>query len=216
MIPATSCSVRLGLGLLLLEAHFASLVSGAYFYVPEGEEKCFIETLAEHQVLTAKFKNIDNPGVPCSVLFKDSRKATVFSKMVDATERSGKVAYMTQTKGEHRICVACQGSKWFSKQPVKWELSVDVGDTDFTSNPATKGELNEISRLATAVLARIDAISAENEYERSTENEFRDISQTVNSRVVLFSVLIVIVEAALALWQITHLKAYFSAEKLIG
>merc|ERR1719335_1956225 len=144
------------------------LADAAYFHVHEGEEKCFIETVPEHQVLTVKYRHIDNPGVACMLVFKDPRETQVFSKRIDPEEtQAAKTAYMTQRRGEHRICIQCQGSKWFQTTALKWELSVDMGDTEFSRNPATRGELSAVERTVQSTLARAEAIVAENEYEKS-------------------------------------------------
>lgn len=207
-VPSTG-SLRLGILTLL------RTVNAAYFYVHEGAERCFVETVAEHQVLTVKYKTLDNPGVTCDLVFKDPRKTHVFSKRIDPhVDASGKAAYMTQKRGEHQICVVCKGSRWFTTQALKWEVSVDVGDTEFISSPATRKDLTGVERTVSAVLARLEAINAENEYEKSTEVEFRDTSERVNSRVVLFALLIMLFEAVLCAWQILHLKGFFHSQKL--
>ncbi|CAE7738731.1 cid13, partial [Symbiodinium necroappetens] len=38
-------------------------IQAAYFNLHEGEEKCFVETVPQHQVLTVKYRHADNPGV---------------------------------------------------------------------------------------------------------------------------------------------------------
>lgn len=69
-----------------------------------------------------------------------------------ARQEHGKTAYMTQKRGEHRICVQCQGSKWFQTTALKWELHVDMGDTEFSRNPATK---QDACSRARAIRARL-------------------------------------------------------------
>merc|ERR1712096_33003 len=81
------------------------LAEAAYFHVHEGETKCFIETVPEQQVLTVKHRHIDNPGVACMLVFKDPRETQVFSKRIGPEDtEAAKTAYMTQRRGEHRIC----------------------------------------------------------------------------------------------------------------
>eukprot|EP00930_Biecheleria_cincta_P070334 TRINITY_DN57975_c0_g1_i1.p1 TRINITY_DN57975_c0_g1~~TRINITY_DN57975_c0_g1_i1.p1 ORF type:complete len:221 (-),score=38.67 TRINITY_DN57975_c0_g1_i1:281-943(-) len=201
---------------LMLFVCLAPLAEAAYFTVHEGEEKCFVERVPQHQVLTVKYRHAENPGVECMILFKDPQKKQVFSKRVghEDTEQ-GKTAYMTQSQGDHRICVQCTGSKWFQTTALKWELSVDMGDTDFTKNPATRGNIKGIERSVLSTLARAEAISAENEYERSTEMEFREASETVNRHVVWVASFIMAIEGGLVAWQVSHLRDHFRREKLI-
>jgi hypothetical protein len=90
-----------------------------------------------------------------------------------------------------------------------------MGDTEFSRNPATRGELNSVERTITSTLARAEAIAAENEYEKAAENEFHDTSERVNSHIVVVSLFFVGVEVALCSWQIMHLRTFFKREKLI-
>jgi len=193
-------------------------VQGAYFNVHEGEDKCFMENMPLHQVLMVKHRHPDNPGVECMLLFKDPKGVEVFSKRIGPDDKDqGKTAYLTQTHGEHQVCVRCHGSAWFKSNPLKWELSIEMGESDFGDSAvaATKQDLNGVSRTMHAVLGRVEAVSAENDYEKVEEMAFRDASEEVNSHVVLVSVFIMVIEAALVLWQIRHLRTFFRREKLI-
>mmetsp|Transcript_119514 Transcript_119514/g.283749 ORF Transcript_119514/g.283749 Transcript_119514/m.283749 type:complete len:202 (-) Transcript_119514:110-715(-) len=190
-------------------------VEAAYFNLHEGEEKCFVETVPQHQVLTVKYRHAENPGVECMVIFKDPQQKQVFSKRVGHEDsEKGRTSFMTQQRGEHRICVQCPG-RWFQTTALKWELSVDMGDTDFTKNPATRGNLKGIERSVMSTLARAEAVSAENEYERTTEMEFRDASELVNRHVVWVALFIMAMEGGLVMWQFSHLREFFKREKLI-
>jgi len=192
------------------------LAEATYFHVHEGETKCFLETTPEQQVLTVKYRHIDNPGVVCMLLFKDPAGKHVFSRQIGAEDKEvGRTAYMTQKRGEHSICIECTGKKWFQTTALKWELSVDMGDTDSIKTPLTKGEFSALERIAQSSFARAEAISAENEYEKSAENEFQQTSEAVNSHIVVVSLFFVTVEVALCAWQIFHLKGFFKSEKLI-
>jgi len=188
----------------------------AYFHVHEGEEKCFVETVPEHQVLTVKYRHTDNPGVACMLVFKDPRQTQVFTKRIAEDDKEqGKTAYMTQKQGEHRVCIKCEHSRWMATRPLKWEIHVDMGDTEFSRSPATRLEFKGVERTLASTLARTEAISAENEYEKTTEVEFRDASEQINSHVVLVSMFIMTIEAGLIAWQTTHLRAFFRREKMI-
>jgi len=144
-----------------------------------------------------KYRHIDNPGVACMLVFKNPEEKQVFSKRIGEEDtETGKTAYMTQKRGEHRICIECHGKKWFQTTALKWELSVDMGDTEFSRSPATKGEFTSVERSVASTLARAEAIAAENEYEKSAENEFHQTSENVNSHIVMVSLFFVAVGCA--------------------
>lgn len=194
-----------------------ALVSAAYFHVKQGQQKCFLETIPEHQFVTIKYRHVDNPGIPCMLLFKDPRGKGVFSKRVGENEREqGKTGFMTQRQGEHKVCIKCEGkSSWLQKAPLKWEFHVDLGDTDPSKLPASRDDFHGVSRTLQSTFSRAESIKAENEYEKSAEIEFRDVSERMNNHVVVVSIFIMVMEACLVGWQISHLRSFFRREKLI-
>eukprot|EP00933_Yihiella_yeosuensis_P054794 TRINITY_DN53357_c0_g1_i1.p1 TRINITY_DN53357_c0_g1~~TRINITY_DN53357_c0_g1_i1.p1 ORF type:complete len:214 (+),score=29.05 TRINITY_DN53357_c0_g1_i1:116-757(+) len=201
---------------ILLSAFLFSKVEAAYFNVHQGEEKCFEQISPQHQVATVKYEHIDNPGVECMLIFKDPKGKQAFSKRVGPEDTTGEAVYMSQSEGSHRICIQCKGaSRWFQQTALKWSLHVDVGDTELVKQRARFGQMKGVSRSVLEALARIEAVSAENEYERITETEFRDSSEGVNSHVVWVGVFIMVLEGALVLWQISNLRGFFRREKLI-
>merc|ERR1712061_508551 len=124
-------------------------------------------------------------------------------------------AYMTQTKGDHRICVSCPNQGFWHSQPLKWELTIDMGDTEFTQGKARQRDVKGLERTVMATYARAEAIAAENEYEKATEMEFRHAHESIDGRVVHVAVFVMIAEGVLCFWQISHLRAYFKSEMLI-
>eukprot|EP00450_Noctiluca_scintillans_P020269 CAMPEP_0194518484 /NCGR_PEP_ID=MMETSP0253-20130528/51917_1 /TAXON_ID=2966 /ORGANISM="Noctiluca scintillans" /LENGTH=121 /DNA_ID=CAMNT_0039362531 /DNA_START=324 /DNA_END=689 /DNA_ORIENTATION=- len=119
---------------------------------------------------------------------------------------------MSQTKGAHSICIRCPGSSWFQQTALKWELSIELGDTEM--KPATRGDLDGVENAVWSAIARAEAMFAENEYEKTTETEFRNASERVNSHTVGVSIFIVIIEVVLCSWQVSHLWTFFKREKL--
>eukprot|EP00933_Yihiella_yeosuensis_P015246 TRINITY_DN13364_c1_g1_i1.p1 TRINITY_DN13364_c1_g1~~TRINITY_DN13364_c1_g1_i1.p1 ORF type:complete len:221 (+),score=45.87 TRINITY_DN13364_c1_g1_i1:69-731(+) len=202
---------------LLIGASILSRSEAAYFNVHQGEEKCFVENIAEHQVMTVKYRHLENPGVECMLVFKDSKHKQVFSKRVAPEDKGkGNAIYMTQSKGEHRICIQCKGaSRWFQQTALKWELHVDMGDMMLTQSPATKKHITGTQRSVMETLARLEAVTAENEYEKISETHFRDASEAVNSHVVLVGIFIMVLEGLLVVWQINNLWGFFRREKII-
>jgi len=191
------------------------MAEAAYFHMDRGVEKCFVESVPAQQVITVSHRHLENPGVGCMLIFKDPGGKQVFSKRIDAEDQEmGKTVYMAQSEGMHRICIECEGHSWLQQAPMKWEVSVDIGDVQFTRNPVTRGDFHSVEKSLMGALARIEAISAENEYEKSTEMDFRNVSEQMNSHIVWVALFIVAMEIALCVWQISHLRDFFRREKL--
>eukprot|EP00923_Selenidium_pygospionis_P052193 GHVN01090300.1.p1 GENE.GHVN01090300.1~~GHVN01090300.1.p1 ORF type:complete len:139 (+),score=12.15 GHVN01090300.1:77-493(+) len=116
--------------LTLLGAWLCIRVDSAYFYVSEGTEKCFVENVPSNIPITVSYDNRENPGVDCSIVFKDPNGRTVFSRLVEHNNPKSKVAHLTKEGGEYKVCVHCDASKWFSTSKLKWSISIELGDTD--------------------------------------------------------------------------------------
>ncbi|CEL93828.1 unnamed protein product [Vitrella brassicaformis CCMP3155] len=211
--PRPSCVVYLWSCVLF---YCLCLSRAAYFYVSEGAEKCFLENVPANQVITTTYSNPDNPGVSCSIVFKDPRGRQVFSKEVLAAEPKGKVAHLTTQNGEYKVCIKCQSSKWFSTSLLKWTFSIELGDSDINPEEvAKKDHLNTIQMSVKKLVDRAEAVSAENDYEKLQEEEFAYASEVIGSRVMWFSAAQVILTVTCTVLQIYHLTRFFQTQKII-
>lgn len=211
-----SPSLRAAAPFILALAFFVHAASAAYFYVQESQDKCFIESVPTGVALTASYKNHENPGVTCSIIFKDPTGRSAYSREVLPADVEGKVTHMTTTTGEYQVCISCASSKWFNTQLLKWSLSIELGDTDINIDDlAKKDHVNSVHLKLQAIARRVEAMQAENDYERVQEERFQRTSEAINSRVVWFSVLQLLLLCACTLVSIFYLVRYFHAHKII-
>ncbi|KAL8272489.1 hypothetical protein Esti_003612 [Eimeria stiedai] len=153
--------------LVLMLAFLTRPTTAAFFYVQESQDKCFIESVPTAVALTATYKNHDNPGVTCSIIFKDPSGRSVYSREVLPADTEGKVAHMTVATGEYQVCISCASSKWFNTQLLKWSLSIELGDTDISIDDlAKKDHVNSVHLKLQSIARRVEAMQAENDYER--------------------------------------------------
>ncbi|KAL8431417.1 hypothetical protein ACSSS7_005296 [Eimeria intestinalis] len=115
---------------------FTESTTAAFFYVQESQDKCFIESVPTAVALTATYKNHDNPGVTCSIIFKDPTGKSVYSREVLPSDTEGKVAHMTVATGEYQ-------------------------------DLAKKDHVNSVHLKLQAIARRVEAMQAENDYERA-------------------------------------------------
>lgn len=191
-------------------------VSAAYFYVQESRNKCFVESVPVGVALTVTYKNHENPGVACSIIFKDPNGRTVFSREVLASEPEGKVSHMTAAAGEYNVCIACASSKWFNTQLLKWSISIELGDTDINLHElAKKDDVDSLQHKLRVIEKKLEAMQAENEYERSQDDVLQRTNESINSRVVWFSVLQLLLLCGTTLLSVFYLIRYFHSQKII-
>ncbi|PHJ22626.1 transmembrane protein [Cystoisospora suis] len=215
-LPVFSCALFLLLSFTSNILPHITGASAAYFYVQESQDKCFIESVPVGVALTVTYKNPDNPGVTCSIIFKDPGGRSVFSKEVLPTEPEGKVSHMTATAGEYKICISCVSSKWFNTQLLKWSVSIELGDTDINLEElAKKDQVDSLQLKLQAISKRLETMQAENEYERVQEERFQRTNESINSRVVWFSVLQLLLLCGTTLLSVFYLIRYFHSQKII-
>eukprot|EP00922_Rhytidocystis_sp_ex-Travisia-forbesii_P064458 GHVS01095780.1.p1 GENE.GHVS01095780.1~~GHVS01095780.1.p1 ORF type:complete len:221 (-),score=42.72 GHVS01095780.1:81-716(-) len=204
------------LSLLLSLLLPSSVRTAAFFYVTEGTDKCFLEHVPQGLAMTVAYHNPDNHGVTCAIIFKDPHGQQVFKREVLSTSPKGKVTHLTTVAGDHRVCVSCPASKWISTEQLKWSLSIELGDTDFDlAQVAKKDDVGVVEAKVHRLLSLVDTISAENDHERTQQEEFKYTSETVNARVLWFAVGHIIVLSVTTLFSVFHLTRFFRTQKLI-
>jgi len=213
--------------LLLLGLLACSLVpsSALYFHVKEGQQRCFIEEVPNDMLVMAKYNSLDHhklnipapsPGTPAAtirVVIKDPLGNVVLEQ--DADE-AGSVMFTSTIGGEHLVCLKTSTNSWFgASRTFRFQLEFQTGvqATDY-SELAKQEHLSAIEVEVRKLNDRVRAIRAEQDYQKSREEEFRNTSESTNSRVMWWSVIQTLVLVASGVWQIFSLKGFFKQKKL--
>lgn len=96
---------------------------------------------------------------------------------------------------------------------VKFELDLAIGATSEIES-SDKDKIGEVVQKVKDLNARLQDIRREQVFQREREAEFRDQSELVNSRVVRWTIIQLIVLAATCAWQLSYLRAFFIKQKL--
>merc|ERR1719350_2024590 len=96
---------------------------------------------------------------------------------------------------------------------MKWQITFDVLGEGFgklidASKIATLAVLKDKQAYVEQVLERISAISMENDYERTFEPGFVRISESLNTDVLAFKLLQVVLVACITAFQIHNLSRF--------
>merc|ERR1719478_1966624 len=87
----------------------------------------------------------------------------------------------------------------------------ELGSPDRATVTQLKGTQDKVEEL----LERVEAISAENEYEKMQEAEFRGQSENVNVRVTWLSVMQILLIGACTAFQIHHLSKFLKKSQIL-
>ncbi|XP_053990783.1 uncharacterized protein LOC128882944 [Hylaeus volcanicus] len=186
-----------------------------YFYAQEGKEKCFSAEVRTGMTVGITYINYNNTGVECSVTLRDFKNKPLYIREVNLAKPQGKITYISKENGELKICVYCSHLPWHTIFMRKWTISIDTGELSTKSNNLVDHQyLKTVEDTLEALHYQVDSIRAENIYQQKQEEKYRAIYAKVNSHIILFSALEVIIMATVTLFAITNLSRYFHAQKL--
>eukprot|EP00944_MAST-04C_sp_MAST-4C-sp1_P014359 g14359.t1 len=208
---------------------FLSLVvapaNSLYFLVTQGVKRCFLEEVPAHTVVVGVYQNpeidtdgtLDKYGKPMGItitVLQDSSKVI----LQENAGVDGRFAFTSEEEGVFEICMEVnQTTGWFGEpKKFKFHLDIQVGESsiDYTAL-AKKEHLSDVEIRVRKLSDRITAITNEMHYQRKREEEFRNTSESTNTRVMWWSIFQTSIMLLSTLWQIKHLKTFFEEKKLV-
>eukprot|EP00931_Biecheleriopsis_adriatica_P065154 TRINITY_DN39787_c0_g1_i1.p1 TRINITY_DN39787_c0_g1~~TRINITY_DN39787_c0_g1_i1.p1 ORF type:complete len:238 (+),score=47.61 TRINITY_DN39787_c0_g1_i1:23-715(+) len=205
-----------------------SLAQSAYFMVEEGSEKCFQQDVLGHQVLRIIYSMNDKEVLhmaECRILVKNPAGEVVKDHaLTDVHE--GALAHVPKVEGMHSICVHCAGQGGFfgigaDNRKLRWSIAFDVlgatgsGLLPDPKNLASLSQVKDTQASVDVILERLNAISTENEYEKTFEAKFVKASEAVNTDVAAFKFLQILLITGVAAFQIHNLAKFLHKNKFL-
>ncbi|KXS16081.1 hypothetical protein M427DRAFT_55987 [Gonapodya prolifera JEL478] len=217
-------SLRGPLFLLFVLAILIPQSRAVYFYLEGNEQRCLIEELAQHTVVRGNYRSeewsnyvnayVENYGVGIQIRVDEAEDGTTVLNQKGGS--SGRFTFTATDSGDYNICFGSNSSTWFTTSKVRLHIDITLGDSaDSAASSQAKESVSEIAMRIRDLNFRINNIRREQQYQREREAEFRDTSESTNSRVVWYTLAQIIVLAATAFWQTRHLKTFFVAKKLV-
>jgi len=221
--------------LLFLTASFLSLVAicrvdSLYFHYTEGEVQCFIEEIPKDTIIMAKWKvetakpvhpgNRLNPATQFTrnlgffITLKNPEDVIVLNK-VGGSE--GRIAHSSQEGGEHQICFQSNSSRWYGS-PAKYKMEIDIETGANAMNYDEIAQTEDLDEIQVEIRRLNDQameLMKEQSYLKTREIEARDESESINSKVMWWSIAETILLIASGFWQVNHLKNYFRKKKIV-
>ncbi|KAI0108460.1 emp24/gp25L/p24 family/GOLD-domain-containing protein [Daldinia grandis] len=217
--------MRVLLPLLML----GSVAHALYFFLDGTNAKCFFEELPKDTLVLGHYQaeewddsihawaKHDGISIYISVdeIFDNDHRV-----VSQRGSSSGKFTFTAAESGEHKICFTPSSSSgrpgWLSAaQPnggIKLTLDLAIGSSEIESTDKTK--LMDISQRIRDLNARLQDIRREQIFQREREAEFRDQSESTNSRVVRWMTIQLVVLGITCAWQLSHLRSFFIKQKL--
>ncbi|KAL7623376.1 emp24p/erv25p- protein [Parahypoxylon ruwenzoriense] len=217
--------MRVLLPLLML----GSVAHALYFFLDGTQSKCFFEELPKDTLVvghytaeewddnTHSWSKHDGISIYISVdeIFDNDHRV-----VSQRGQSSGRFTFSAADAGSHKLCFTPSSSSgrpgWLSAhQPnggIRLALDLAIGSSEIESTDKTK--LQDISQRVRDLNGRLQDIRREQIFQREREAEFRDQSESTNSRVVRWMFIQIVVLGITCAWQLSHLRSFFIKQKL--
>ncbi|OSX63960.1 hypothetical protein POSPLADRAFT_1039242 [Postia placenta MAD-698-R-SB12] len=218
---ASPSSRLLSLCLLLC---FALTANALHFYLDTNEKRCFIEELPTDTIVEGHYRAlewseqtqtyVENPEL--GVLVEVDELETSHNVVRTRGPPDGRFTFTSHEAGDHAICLSASypsSGSWFGSTHIRLYLDIVVGAT----KPDLEHDRTHVSELSAKLRdlnQKLEDVRREQQYQREREANFRDLSESTNSRAVWYSLAQMIVLVLTCAWQLRHLKRFFEDRKM--
>ena len=114
--------------------------------------------------------------------------------------------FTSHEAGDHAICLSSTaGTAWGTASHIRLYLDIVVGSTK-ADRDHDRSHVTELSAKLRDLNQKLEDIRREQQYQREREANFRDLSESTNSRAVWYSIAQIVVLVITCVWQLRHLK----------
>mmetsp|Transcript_16181 Transcript_16181/g.22627 ORF Transcript_16181/g.22627 Transcript_16181/m.22627 type:complete len:225 (-) Transcript_16181:27-701(-) len=203
---------------------------GLFFYLKEGQQKCFIEDLPASTLVVGEFSGTDIQPTPSGehqprkdpianplrmvINVKEPDGGVLVDNEYPAT---GRVAFTSRIAGEHIVCFKTATSRWFGAGSIKLDLDLQTGADAMNDYDDIK-QMEQLTELEVSVRRlndRVVELRRGQSYFRNREELLRNSSELANTNVMWFSFVQTLILVVSGVWQIQHLKGFFQAKKMV-
>jgi len=193
-----------------------------HFYLDASEKRCFIEELPTDTVVEGHYKALEWSDQAQGYIANQDLGIQVEVEEID-TEHivtqtrgpyEGRFTFTSHEAGDHYICLSTNYTgSWFSNTHIRLYLDIVVGST----KPDIEHDRSHISDMASKVRdlnTKLEEIRREQQYQREREADYRNLSESTNSRAMWYSLAEIIVLIVTCSWQMRHLRRFFEDRKM--
>ncbi|PHH72833.1 hypothetical protein CDD82_5780 [Ophiocordyceps australis] len=208
----------------------ASAAQALYFFADGSSPKCFFEDLPKDTLVVGHYSaeefdehaNAWQQHAGISIYISVDEVFNNDHRVVSQRGSSaGRFTFTAQDAGDHKICFQPSStsgrSGWLSARGVnggiKMKLDLVIGETNQIES-SDKDKLHDIATRIKDLNARLNDIRREQVFQREREAEFRDQSESTNSRVIRWIIIQLVVLGVTCAWQLSHLRSFFIKQKL--
>ncbi|CAI1728331.1 hypothetical protein SEUBUCD646_0O02770 [Saccharomyces eubayanus] len=194
-------------------------VEGVHFYARPGETKCFYEHLSKGNLLIGDLdiyveKNgmfMEDPEASLAITV-DETFDNDHRVLNQKNSHTGDFSFTALDTGEHRMCFTPSYNK--KSTPVRVFIELEIGNVEALDS-RRKDDMNSLKGRVFQLTQRLSSIRKEQDNIREKEAEFRNQSESANSKIMTWSVLQFFMLVAACVFQLRYLKNFFVKQKVV-
>lgn len=205
------------LWLLVFVLSLLKSVQPLYFYFEAGSSKCFYEQLPADTIVVGHYyleewnETLGHFDIPNDlnlgilVQHMDADHPLVSSR----GQPDGRFAFSSHQAGSHEICFQTEyhGARMSNHHfpELRMHLDIIIGDAHRSNSAEDEQHSQDLLSRARALNAKMRDLRKEQQYQREREIEYRDLSESMNSRVLWCIAIQIIVLLGCCIWQLFNL-----------
>ncbi|EDO17609.1 hypothetical protein Kpol_1061p34 [Vanderwaltozyma polyspora DSM 70294] len=198
---------------------------GFYYYSSTGEKKCFNKELSKGTLLKGKYNVQIYQDDLKSYMDASADKLEVVIDVEEVFDDNHRVVhqkgsplgdftFIALDSGEHRVCLEPNNKSWMGNSKAKISIEFEVG-SEAQLDSKKKRTVESLHEKVNMLNAKISEIKREQALVREREANFRDISESANSKAMWWTIFQVVALGGICVWQMKHLRSFFVKQKVL-
>ncbi|CCH58164.1 hypothetical protein TBLA_0A03660 [Henningerozyma blattae CBS 6284] len=209
--------------LIVLLLSFLQATQAIHFYLKSGQTKCMFENLSQNDLLIGDLDSSverksgslvyeEDPNIELQITVEEIFDN--FHKVMDTKiGNNGDFTFSTIDTGEHRICITPSYPIDKNAQ-LRVFIDMDIGNSKVLDSKKT-GDIKSLKNRVNQLILRLSNIRAEQRVFREKEAQFRNKSESANSKITFWSIVQVLTLIAVCVFQLRYLKNFFVKAKVL-
>ena len=183
--------------------------------VPYKSEQCFVVTAASSDSVTGSFEVID--GEPKQVIIKVLGPPPInfihyesqFKSGVDSEKdlSEGEFSFIANKAGDYKMCIGSNDAIFVDKEKIL--VGFNFRTLTGEQNYKYKGLESELIELRQS----LDSLRDHESYMSQREDIHKETLNSINFKVICWSILEALILIGMAAWQITYISSFFETKR---
>ncbi|KAJ0173062.1 hypothetical protein K1T71_011238 [Dendrolimus kikuchii] len=189
----------------------SAIISAAHSYtitVDAHAEECFFENVEADTKMGLTFEIAEGGFLDIDVTITNPEGAVIYK---GERESSGLYTFSAPTAGKYTYCFS---NKMSTMTPKVVMFNLEVGEAQHKSQDADVDH-NKLEDMIKELATTLKTVKHEQEYMQVRDRIHREINESTNSRVVMWSIFEASVLLIMTFGQVYYLKRFFEVQRVV-